>query len=91
MGKIIKEWYRQGDRGWKIAFYTAQGISILLILVSFFIPPVAVVDSSVFAATGIIAFYPSLYCFYEIMKTGRKANITKGDLSMSVGEEKSEN
>lgn len=90
MGKIIAQWYKDGSRNWKISFYLSQSVSIILILISFFIPPAGVVDSSVFAATGIIAFYPSLYCFYEIMKTGRKANITKGDLSMSVGEEKSE-
>lgn len=91
MGKIIAQWYKEGEKGWKITFYTSQIISILLILISFFIPPAGVVDSSVFAGTGIIAFYPTLYSFTMIIMSGRKASLTKGDLSVSVGEEKSEN
>lgn len=90
MGKIIAQWYKDGEKGWKITFYTSQIISIFLILISFFVPPAGVVDSSVFAAVGELAFFPTLYSFYMIMKSGRKASITKGDLSMSVGEEKSE-
>lgn len=86
MGKIIAQWYKDGEKGWKITFYTSQIISILLILVSFFIPPAGAVDSSVFAAVGELAFFPTLYSFYMIMKSGRKASITKGETTLSVGE-----
>lgn len=88
MGKIIAQWYKEGDRGWKITFYASQLISILLILVSFFIPPLAVIDSSIFAAVGELAFFPTLYAFYRIIMSGRSASITKGETTLSVGENK---
>lgn len=84
MGKVLKQWYKEGDRGFKLTFYVTQSISIILILVSFFIPPVAVVDSSIFAAVGELAFFPSLYSFYLIMRSGRKASIQKGETTLSV-------
>lgn len=84
MGKVLKQWYKEGDRGFKITFYITQSISLILILISFFIPPVAVVDSSVFAAIGELAFFPTLYSFYMIMSSGRKASIQKGETTLSV-------
>lgn len=91
MGKIIKEWYRQGDRGWKITFYASQAISVLLILISFFIPPVAVIDASIFAAVGELAFFPMLYAFYMIVMSGRKASIQKGETTISVNSDETIN
>lgn len=88
MGKIIAQWYKEGDRGWKITFYTAQLISILLIVVSFLVPPMGVIDSSVFAGVGELAFFPTLYAFYRIIMSGRSASITKGETTLSVGESK---
>lgn len=88
MGKIIAQWYKEGDKGWKITFYTAQIVSILLLVVSFCIPPCGVIDSSVFAGVGELAFFPTLYAFYMILKSGRSASIKKGETTLSVGESK---
>ena len=89
MGKVIKNWYKNGDRMWKIVFYTTQGISLIMILVSFFIPPLAVIDSSVFAGVGELAFFPSLLAFYNIVMSGRKASIQKGETTISVNDNSS--
>lgn len=86
MGKILKTWYKEGDKGWKIAFYASQAISVLLILISFFIPPVAVIDASIFAAVGELAFFPMLYAFYMIVMSGRKATLQKGETTLTVNE-----
>lgn len=84
MGKVIKNWYHNGDRMWKIVFYSTQLISLVMILVSFFIPPLAVIDSSIFAAVGELAFFPSLLAFYNVVMSGRKASIQKGETTINV-------
>jgi hypothetical protein len=91
MVKLLKTWYKEGDRGWKITFYTSQAISVLLILTSFFIPPVAVIDASIFLAIGELAFFPMLYAFYMIVMSGRKASIQKGETTISVNSDETIN
>lgn len=86
MAKLVKNWYKNGDRMWKIVFYTTQLISLIMILVSFFIPPLAVIDASIFAAVGELAFFPSLLAFYNIVMSGRKASISKGETKISVND-----
>lgn len=86
MVKLVKKWFHNGDRMWKIVFYTTQLISLIMILVSFFIPPLAVIDSSVFAGVGELAFFPSLLAFYNIVMSGRKASIQKGETTISVND-----
>lgn len=86
MVKLVKNWYKNGDRMWKVVFYTTQCISLLMILVSFFIPPLAVIDASIFAAVGELAFFPSLLAFYNIVMSGRKASISKGETTISVND-----
>lgn len=86
MVKLVKNWYKNGDRMWKVVFYTTQLISLIMIMVSFFIPPLAVIDSSVFAGVGELAFFPSLLAFYNIVMSGRKASIQKGETTISVND-----
>lgn len=90
MGKMLQQWYKNGDKGWKITFYTTQAISTILILVSFFIPPHGVIDSSIFAAVGELAFFPALYSFYNIIMSGRTATIRKGETEITVNDNKPE-
>jgi hypothetical protein len=86
MVKLVKNWYHNGDRMWKIVFYSTQLISLIMILVSFFIPPLAVIDASIFAGVGELAFFPSLLAFYNIVTSGRKASISKGETTISVND-----
>ena len=90
MAKMMKQWFKDGERGWKLTFYSSQLIAIVLILVSFFIPPTGIIDSSIFAGIGELAFFPTLYAFYMIMRSGRQATITKGETTLSVAGETKE-
>lgn len=87
MTTTLKNWFKNGDIHWKIVFYSALVISIILICISFFLPPTGVIDSSVFAAVGELGFFPALYSFYTIIMSGRKASLTRGSTTVSVGEE----
>lgn len=86
MAKTIKSWFVNGDKGWKICFFISQSISVLLLIVSFFLPPKGVIDPSVFAGIGELAFFPTLYSFYQIIRSGKTATLTKGDSTITVGE-----
>jgi len=91
MAKQIKEYIRNGDKFWKCSFIIAQGISVLLILLSFIIPPLGVIDSSVFAAIGELFAFPALLSFYNIVMSGKQATLKKGELEVSVNEQSSNN
>lgn len=59
-------------------------MSASLIIVSFFIPPVAVVDASIIAAVGELAGFYALYLVGEAIYRGSDAKITKGDISVEI-------
>lgn len=84
--KQMKQYIHNGDRFWKISFVVAQGISIILIIASFCIPPHGVIDSSVFAAVGELFAFPALLSFYNIVMSGRQATLKKGELEVTVNE-----
>lgn len=86
MGKQIKQWWDNGERGFKVCFYVCQTISILLIIVSFFVPPMGVIDGSVFAGIGELAFFPTLLSFYNIVMSGKRATLSKGNTTVQVGQ-----
>lgn len=87
MGKLLKEWWKDGDRHWKIVFYISQVISVFLIVVSFFCPPMGTVDPSVFAAIGELFAFPALLGFYNIVMSGKSASITKGNTTIQVNKD----
>lgn len=87
MGKTIKTWFINGDKSWKITFYLSQIVSIFLIVVSFFIPPAGVIDSSVYGAIGELFCFPALYSFYNIIMSGKKATMQHGNTSITVNNE----
>ncbi len=93
MGKLLKEWWKDGDKHWKIVFYISQIISVFLIVASFFMPPCGTIDSSVFASIGELFAFPALLGFYNIVMSGKSASITKGSTIIQVNndEEKEEN
>lgn len=88
MGKEIKKWVHNGDKFWKMSFIVAQCISVLLIIASFCIPPSGVIDPSVFAAIGEIFAFPALLSFYNIVMTGKQATLKRGDLEISISDDK---
>ena len=68
--------------------HVAMITSIVLVVVSFFIPPYAVVDSSVLAATGELMGGVTLMEFVlnipKYLEAGIKAKVTHGNTTIAV-------
>lgn len=91
MGKLLKEWWKDGDKHWKIVFYISQIISVFLIVASFFMPPRGTIDPSVFASIGELFAFPALLGFYNIVMSGKSASITKGSTVIQVNKDDDNN
>lgn len=90
-GQQFKQYFSNGDRFWKWCFIISQCVSTILIIVSFCVPPVSVIDSSVFAAVGEIFAFPALLSFYNIVMSGRTATLKKGEMELTVNDSNNEN
>lgn len=66
------------------AFWVCLVISIALIVTSFFIPPLAVIDSSVLAAVGELFAFGSLAAVIVAIKKGRDISISHGQTNVSI-------
>lgn len=86
--KILKENAKLAAKGAPWYMHASMIASIVLIVVSFFIPPYAVVDSSVLAATGELMGGATLMNFVAnvpaYLEAGVKAKISHGATSISV-------
>lgn len=71
-------------------FMVCLALSIGLIVASWFVPPMAVVDGSVLAAVGEIFGFAALGTVINAIDKGHKATITKGDTTLTVGKEDKE-
>ena len=76
-----------GDRFHKRVFFICLVVSILLICVSFVTPPMWIVDASVLAATGEIFAFAALGEVVAAIERGTKAKVTKGDTSITIGDD----
>lgn len=90
-GQQFKQYFKNGDTFWKWCFIIAQSVSIILIIVSFVLPPQGVIDSSIFAAVGEIFAFPALLSFYNIVMSGRTATLKKGEMELTVNDNNNEN
>ena len=67
-----------------IGFHVLTTISIFLIVTSFFIPPLGIIDSSVFVAVGELFGFAALWELHVAVRRGLDAKISRGDTSISV-------
>ena len=74
----------------KKVFFLCLAISIGLIVSSWFVPPMAVIDASVLAAVGEIFAFAALATVIEGIDKGQKATLNKGDMSLTIGKDKEE-
>ena len=88
MADEIKEIWANKHR-W--TFIVCLALSIGLIVGSWFVPPMAVVDGSVLAAVGEIFGFAALGTVINAIDKGHKATITKGNTSLTVGKDAVEN
>ena len=79
MGKLIKQ-------VWKEDFWLKllTIVSIILIVTAFFIPPMAVIDSSVLAATGILAGFAALWELDTAIDKHLNAKVKIKDIELEI-------
>lgn len=70
----------------KVVFFTALCLSIILLVVSFLMPPTGTIDPSVLTATGELFAFAALAVVIKSIEAGKNISVTKGDVSFSVDE-----
>lgn len=85
--KKIKEIYKNIS---KLAFWSTLGISVVLIIISFLLPPTGVIDASVVKATGELFAFGCLGVVIDGIQKGTDIVLTKGDTSVQINNEKEE-
>lgn len=79
----FKRWFGQVN---KAAFWVTLSISIVLIVVSFILPPQGAIDPSVLAATGELFAFSSLGVVIEGIEKGRGVSISKGQTTVTLND-----
>lgn len=62
--------------------------AILLIAASWFVPPMAVIDGSILAATGELLAFGALWVVVKAIDKGTPATMTHGDTTITVNKER---
>lgn len=70
----------------KWVFLICLFVAVGLIVTSFFIPPLAVVDGSVLAAVGELFAFAALAQIVRAVEKGKTASITRGNTSLTIGD-----
>lgn len=73
-----------------IGFHILTTISIFLIVTSFFIPPLGIIDPSVFVAVGELFGFAALWELHIAVRKGMDAKIEHHDTSISLHEHNTE-
>ena len=81
MKQELQDIYQNLD---KTAFWVCLITSIILIGVSFLIPPLAVVDGSVLAAVGEIFGFAALATVIVAIHKGKAISVSHGDTTIEV-------
>lgn len=68
----------------KIAAAVLSFIAVGLIIASFFVPPMGVVDGSVLAAVGEIFAFAALFAVWEAVDKGIDAKIVHGNTTITI-------
>ena len=68
----------------KIAAAVLSFIAVLLIIASFIVPPMGVVDGSVIAAVGEIFAFAALFALWEAIDKGIDAKIVHGNTTITL-------
>lgn len=84
MGKKIKEYWGNSPKWARILFWIFLGISTILIIGSFFVPPMGTIDPSVLQGVGEIQGFASLGVGFECILEGMNVTLQKGDTTINV-------
>lgn len=69
------------------AYWVCTILSVILLVTSFILPPVGVIDNSVLTAAGILFGFAALGVLDHSLATGKVGKVTKGDTTISIGDE----
>ena len=61
-------------------------VAITLIIASFLVPPLGVIDDSVLTAVGEIVFLVTIFFVWDCVTKGKIAKIKKGDIEASISD-----
>lgn len=67
-----------------VMFYVLTVVSILLIIISFLLPPIGVIDDSVFAGVGEVFAFASLWEVSRAISAGMSAKVQHSNTSVSI-------
>ena len=73
-----------------VGFHILTTVSIILIITSFFVPPLGIIDSSVFVGVGEMFAFAALWELHVAIRKGMDAKIKHHDTSISVSSKKEE-
>ena len=74
-----------GDKFHKRVFFICLFISVGLLVASFLLPPMGLIEPSVLAGVGELFAFASLAQIVAAIERGKTAKISKGNVSLSVG------
>lgn len=72
----------------KKIFFICLAVSIILMTVSFLLPPQGIIDPSVLTATGILFAFAALGVAGQNLANGKDVTLKKGDLEVTIDDEK---
>lgn len=72
--KELSEIWLNIPLSWKITFFICLGVTIVLLIAGFILPPPGKVDESVFKACAIISIYPTLFTIFICILKGMNVN-----------------
>lgn len=81
MAEYIKQVYSRMN---KVAFFILMAVSVGLIIIAFFIPPMSVIDGSVLTACGELAGWGALMVVWTAFERGSDVKFTKGDTTVHI-------
>lgn len=81
MGEILK---KATYHNW--SFWICLFISIVLIVTSFFIPPMAEISGSVLAAVGELFAFAALGSLIDAIHKGKEATLTHNNTTITIGD-----
>lgn len=73
-----------GNTFHKKVFFITLTVSVILLIVSWVMPPAWMIDSSVIAAVGELFAFGALGEVAAAIERGMNAKVTKGDVSLEV-------
>ena len=79
----MREFYKNYLKS-NLFFWIFSGIGLLLIIIAFFLPPAAYIDSSILIAVGEINGFIAMGAVLKAIDKGVDATFQKGDTSVTI-------